>query len=104
LAICQSVKAKLTEKQKIEALIKSVEDLEDAKFYRNGALHDAKSAASHLRMKVDNAGGRVRTTLDFIEKIASKSSISGKNYKIIFADGSEVTTRAYFFQELKKLE
>ncbi|PLX19891.1 MAG: hypothetical protein C0599_10080 [Salinivirgaceae bacterium] len=104
IAVCQSSKVKLTEKQKIEALIKSVEELENAKFYRNGSLYDAKTAAKHLRMKLNNAGNRVKTTIDFIDKIASKSSMSGNSYKIVFADGHEVKTRDYFLKRLRELE
>jgi len=101
--ICQTKKAKLTEKEKIEALIKSVEKLENAKFYRNGSLYNAVDAGKHLRMKVSKAGNRVKTAQDFIEKIASKSSLTGENYKIVFSNGKELTTRMYFLSILKTL-
>jgi len=104
VAISQSKKATLTEKEKIEALIKSVENLKNAKFYRNGSFYDSESAGKHLRMKVSKAGNKVKTVQDFIDKIASESSVTGEKYKIVFADGKELTTRTYFYNILKTLE
>jgi len=65
----------LTEQQKIDYLIEQVEALSDAMFIRNGTSHDAKAAATHLRMKREKAGKAIKTVDDFIEKVASKSSI-----------------------------
>jgi hypothetical protein len=94
----------LTESEKIEYLIKSVEDLKGAKFYRNGTWYDSKAAADHLRMKLDKAGKRVKTAEDFIKYVGSCSSVSGKPYKIRFSDGTEVETRVYFTELLNKLD
>jgi viroplasmin and RNaseH domain-containing protein len=99
----QATKKALTEKEKIEALIKSVENLKDAKFYRNGDFHSAKDAAEHLRMKWEKAGSKVKTAKDFIDKLASKSSITGEDYKIVYANGKEITTANFFYGELNKL-
>jgi len=45
---------------KIEALIQSVAQLSNASFVRNGTAYDARTAADHLRTKLDNAGSRGR--------------------------------------------
>jgi len=89
---------------KIELLIQSIEQLEGAQFYRNGSWYDAKTAATHLRMKLSKAGTRVKTAHDFIDKIGTESSITGEVYKIKFADGKIITAREYFSSELKKIE
>lgn len=96
-------KTPLSETQKIEALIKAVEQLKEAKFYRNGELHDAAAAAKHLRMKWEKAGSRVKTAIDFIEKVASKSSMSGESYKIVYANGKTLLARDFFYEKLKNL-
>src|SRR3712207_4415959 len=70
------------EKQKIEALIKHVEGLKDAKFVRNGSEYDAKSAARFLRGKWDPE--KVKSATEFIEKVASVSGSSGQPYLIRF--------------------
>ena len=103
ILIGQPIKTQLTEKEKIEALISSIEDLKNAKFYRNGALYDATTAAKHLRMKYSKAGNKIKTASDFIEKIASKSSMTGQDYKIVFSDGKVIPARKYFYDKLKTL-
>ena len=51
-------------------------------FIRNGSRHDAENAASHMRLKY-RRGKRYATTAElFIERLASKSSFSGKPYAI----------------------
>jgi len=88
------------EAAKIEFLLKEVERLQDAKFWRNGSSHAAKDAADHLRMKWKKAGGAVKTAKDFIDKIGSTSSVSGSPYYIEFANGTKTETRAFFYQRL----
>lgn len=61
-------------------------------FIRNGSSHDADDAAAHLRMKY-RRGKRYATTAElFIERLASKSSMSGKPYQIKCPDKDAVTS------------
>jgi hypothetical protein len=92
-----------TEKQKIEALIKHVEGLKDAKFVRNDSEYDAKTAAKFLRGKWESNESQIKTARDFIEKAASVSTTSGKPYLIRFKD-REVKNGDYLNEQLKKLE
>ena len=91
------------ETRKIQALLAGVERL-DATFVRNGKTYDAKTAAEFLRRKWKANDADVATAKDFIEKIASKSSTSGKPYLIRFKDGREVQSGEYLRAELAKLE
>jgi hypothetical protein len=93
----------LSEKEKIEALIKHVEGLEDAVFVRNGVEYDAKTAAKFLRGKWEKASD-VKTAKDFIDKVATKSSTSGKPYLIRLKGGKEVKGGEYLSKELEKIE
>jgi len=93
-----------TEPQKIEALIRHVESLENAKFVRNGTEYDAKTAGQFLRGKWKAQEVNVKTAKDFIEKVASQSSTTGKPYLIKLKDGREVKSSEYLTAELKKLE
>ncbi len=86
--------------REIHALIDAVEQVEGARFIRNGEEHDAKSAADHLRRKLKGAGGRVRTAEDFIEKIASKSSLSGNPYAMRLSNGQIVDAGDWFRAKL----
>jgi uncharacterized protein DUF5329 len=49
-------------------------------FIRNGDEHEAGEARDHLEMKYNHAKRRIKTAEDFIDKIASKSSLSRKPY------------------------
>ena len=93
-----------SEKKKIEFLIFSVENLEGAKFIRNGSEYDGKKAAEHLRMKLRFAGGKIQTAEDFIKLCASKSSASGKPYWIKYADGKTIKSEEYFREKLKAFD
>jgi hypothetical protein len=94
----------VAEKQKIEALIKQVGDLKDAKFLRNGSTYEVASAVRFLRGKWDAKAAEVKSARDFIDKIASMSGTSGKPYLIRFNDGREIKSRDYLLGELQKLE
>jgi hypothetical protein len=94
----------LSEEQKIEHLINFVANLKNAKFIRNGDAHDAKKAAEHLKMKREKAGSRVKTALDFIEKVATKSYFSGDFYQIKFADGKIEKSGDVLRRELVRIE
>lgn len=100
----QPAEEQLTEQQKIERLIDFVAAQRDAKFIRNGTAYGATEAADHFRMKLTNAGNRVRTAVDFIEKVASKSSVSGKDYLIELPDGRVLTVGQFLRDELAELE
>lgn len=49
-------------------------------FIRNGKRHDAQDAESHIRMKYRRASRHAKTAEMFIERLASKSSMSRKPY------------------------
>jgi hypothetical protein len=94
----------LTERQKIDALIASVEHLPGAVFIRNGTEYDGTKAAAHLRTKLDYAGKRIKTVDQFIDRLATASSMTGKPYKIRFADGRTVESAVYFREQLRRIE
>lgn len=94
----------LTERQKVEALIVTVERLPGAVFIRNGGEFTGAQAASHLRLKAKTAGKRIKTAKDFILFCASASSMSGKKYQIRFADGRTVDSAEFFYERLQQIE
>jgi hypothetical protein len=51
-------------------------------FVRNGSRHTAEKAEEHLRMKYQRGKRYAKTAELFIERLASKSSISKKVYTI----------------------
>src|SRR4051795_7553022 len=78
------------ERQKIEALIKHVEGLRDARFVRNGSEYDTATAVRFLRGKWDANAADIKTAKDFIDKCGSVSTTTGKPYMVRFRDGKEM--------------
>jgi hypothetical protein len=74
----------------------------DCAFYRNGSWYDSKKAQAHLRSKYDILALRnqIDAAEDFIEKAATKSSLSGQVYKVRCPGGVAVTTNHWLLDEL----
>jgi hypothetical protein len=94
----------LTDQEKIERLLEAIESAEGDVFIRNGGEHSAKDAAEHLRTKWQAAGSENKSVDDFIDKIASKSSLSGEPYHVRLADGKDVLASDYLKSKLSEIE
>jgi hypothetical protein len=83
-------------KIEIEYLLSAVAS-SDCRFYRNGSWYDAKSAAAHLRGKYESlaAKGLIGGTDDFIDRAATKSSLSGQDYAIKCEGIAEMSSRQW---------
>ena len=64
-------------------------------FIRNGKEHNADDARDHLQMKRRRGKRFFDSTEEFIERLASKSSWTGKPYRIR-CDGDEVDAGDWF--------
>ncbi|MGH7178812.1 MAG: DUF5329 family protein [Tepidisphaeraceae bacterium] len=89
-----------TEQQRIEDAIRAVAT-SDLVFIRNGEEVDGKRAADHLRLKLKNAGERIRTFDDFVDRVATKSSISGTPYLVKIKDGNTQELSSWIRQQDK---
>src|SRR4249920_3113176 len=71
----------------VNALLAGIE-ASGCTFHRNGTWHDSKAAAAHLRDKYDYLAARdlIVTTEDFIERAATRSSLSGQAYEVKCGD------------------
>lgn len=94
---------KLTEPQKIEYLIAFIAK-QDGAFIRNGSEYTPAQAAEHLRMKWKKGGSAIKTANDFIEKLATSSSMSGKPYQIKFKNGRTAQVGPLLRLELARIE
>ena len=95
---------KLEEAKKIELLLAGIGTMENVVFIRNGKEYSSEKAAEHLRLKWRKAGKRVKTGEDFIELCGSRSSITGKPYKIRFPDGRIENSTVILKELLKEIE
>jgi hypothetical protein len=95
--------APLSDAEKIQVLIRTVEARKDLQFIRLDVAHSAREAANVLRIKLAFAGDRVKTVDDFIDHVATATQ-SGKPYYVRYPDGTEVTSAEFLRQELKRIE
>lgn len=97
------------EEQKIEFLLERVEK-SGATFIRNGDEHPAAKAKEHLEHKMNMARkmfwffgpSKAISAREFIDKIAAKSSTSGKEYHIRTKEGKTYTTKEWLDMQLKE--
>ena len=75
------------------------------RFQRNGRWYDGERAAAHLRRKYDYARDRGRTgsAEDFIERAASRSSFTGRPYRVQCGDDAAVDSGDWFRARLAAL-
>jgi hypothetical protein len=73
-------------------------------FHRNGTWYDAKRAQEHLRLKYETlaAGNQIQSAEDFVEKAATKSSLSGRAYEIRCSSGGIVATNQWLREALAR--
>ena len=76
-----------TPAEEINSLIDSV-GASGCAFVRNGKSHTAQDAADHLRMKYRRGKKYAKDAEQFISRLASKSSMSGRSY-FMKCDGEE---------------
>ena len=92
----------LTEQQKIDALLDALSN-SDIIFVHNGETMDSFAARQHLENKLKETKG-IETAEDFIVKVASKSSHTGKPYLIREkVGGNETEAEKWFRDRLKEL-
>ena len=86
--------ADVTEEE-VEYLVTTIGE-SNCTFIRNGKRYNAADAEKHLRMKYQRGKRYAPTTEDFIEHLASKSSMSKKLYHID-CPGEEVMPSSEWF-------
>lgn len=90
--------------REIDALVAAV-GASDCEFQRNGRWHAPAAAQKHLQRKLAHARreGREGTAEEFIELVASRSSLTGRAYRVRCGDGGEVPSAQWFESELQRL-
>lgn len=70
-------------------------------FIRNGSAHSGPDARDHIVIKYNYFKDRINSTEQFIEYAATKSTMSGKRYKVL-CDSKEYLTAQWLNDELQK--
>jgi hypothetical protein len=69
---------------------------------RNGADHSAEKALVHIQSKYDYYRKKIKTTEDFINLSATKSTVSGKHYTVSCPGNKVINTQDWLLAELKR--
>ncbi|WP_368564946.1 DUF5329 domain-containing protein [Pseudoxanthomonas sp. UTMC 1351] len=90
--------------QEIDALIAAL-SVSQCKFQRNGKWYDATDARSHLQRKYDYLLKKnlANTAEQFIERAASQSSMSGREYRVRCPGEAEQSSASWFQAQLRRL-
>ncbi|NNM00457.1 MAG: DUF5329 family protein [Gammaproteobacteria bacterium] len=87
--------------REIDALISKV-GASACLFERNGSQYAATSAADHLRLKYRRGRRYIASAEEFIDRLASRSSLSGKAYLIICPGSGEHTVNRWLHRALEE--
>ncbi len=93
----------LSEQEKISYLL-NVIGTSGLTFVRNGVEYPGQEAKAHLEMKLERSGNNIRTVDDFINNIASHSSITGKPYYVELPDGTRIESEKWLRNKLTDLK
>lgn len=91
------------ETARIAALLDAVEH-SGARFVRNGMEYSGVEGRRHLEGKLRHAGERSQTAEEFIEGVATRSSLSGRPYLVRTPEGEEVESGVWLRRKLAELE
>lgn len=92
------------EEIRVDKLLTELGKQSNISFIRNDTEYNAVDAESHLRLKLSKTKKRLKTTEQFIDNVASKSSISGSEYQVKISDQQTVTANQYLHDLLKKVD
>ena len=89
------------DKAQIEHLLSFISS-SPCKFMRNGSWYEASEAADHIRKKYNYvlSKGLIESAEDFIKYSATKSSISGKKYRVQCSNSPEIDSSEWLLTEL----
>jgi hypothetical protein len=91
----------VTEREKIEFLIEVIQNSSDCKFIRNGKFYVPKDAAEHIAMKWKKHQDKIKTAMDFIDIVGTKSNLTQQLYLIQFQNGKTQELSVFLKSKLK---
>ena len=89
---------------RVDKLLNLLSSKTDMIFIRNGSEYDVNDAVAHLRRKLDYAADKVNSAEEFIDNVASFSSLSGKPYQVKELGGQPSDFGLYLHELLKEAD
>ena len=87
--------------QEINHLLEFVSNT-SCQYERNGTVYDGARAEQHIKKKYEYFKDEIHSAEDFIKYSATKSTLSGKQYKIHCANMAVQNSSDWLLDELKK--
>ena len=69
---------------------------------RNGKNHNSESAYSHVKKKYEYFRDKIKTSEEFVEYSATKSTMSGKYYHVFCGSEPAGRTQDWLLEELRR--
>ncbi|KOO18213.1 hypothetical protein AC068_13355 [Morganella morganii] len=104
LLVSEALALSPQEETRVENLLTAVGKQEQLIFIRNGSEHNAADAESHLRLKLSKTKKRLKTAEQFVDKVASGSSVSGKPYQVKLPGNDPVDAKIYLTELLTETD
>ena len=101
-AVAAQPDSREAELAKIEYLLERIGN-SPYNFMRNGSRYQGKRAEVHLRWKFLRSREQIKTAEDFIQRVATRSKISGEAYEVILPDKTRHPLREFLSEELRLL-
>ena len=95
LVVAQHAQSEVAVNLEIDHLLEYIENA-GCMFVRNNTAYDGTKARAHIQKKYDYFKDRIKTTEDFIMHDATKSTMSGKLYKVR-CDGREMLCAEWLY-------
>jgi hypothetical protein len=92
------------ESERVEKFLTLLGQRTDLVFIRNGKEYPVNKAVSHLRRKLKNSADKLTSAEQFLDNVASGSSISGQPYLIRRPGGANEKAGPFFHELLKKAD
>ena len=92
-----------SEQEKIGYLLDAIAS-SDLIFIREGREYSGKDARDHLQEKLYFTGRRIKTAQQFIDHIATGSSITGEPYYVKMPDGTKMESKDWLEKKLAEMK
>ncbi len=90
----------LEQRHEVDHLINYVKTT-SCQMNRNGQFHAGPAALAHIQKKYSYFKDKIRSTEQFIELSATKSTMSGKYYVVKCGNNQPIKTKDWLLRELK---
>lgn len=91
-------------RERIDALLQALAARTELRFLREDKVYTAAEAARFLHGKLAARGAGMKSAELFIQRIASRSSSTGRNYLVLWPGGRQQAAADFLTEELARVD